>query len=108
MSESKADEENILLRVKLDNFSVALKKFAQSFLYSEENTSVSLIEPQIVNRLLKLAGGIKSLKSLDGADGVNRTLVDGLQNRCFTTKLHRHKLLLRLRQSSSWEMFYGN
>ena len=69
MIESNLNQEETILRVKLDSFSLALKKLANAFLYAEAETSVTLVEPQIINRLLRSASGLQSLKSLGGDDG---------------------------------------
>ena len=69
MQDSNQDQYTIVLRIKLDNLSLALKKLAQVFSSIESETSISLVEPQIINRLLGMANSLKELKSLDENEG---------------------------------------
>lgn len=69
MEELNTDQENTVLRVKLDSFSLVLKKLANVFSNVEAETSTPLVEPQIINRILTLANGFQSLKSLEGKEG---------------------------------------
>ena len=69
MPDSNNDQYTIVLRIKLDNLSLALKKLAQVFASVESETAIQLVEPQIINRLLGMANSVKELKSLDENEG---------------------------------------
>ena len=85
MQELSIDQEKTVLRVKLDNFSLVLKKLANVFLYVGTETSTPLVEPQIINRILRLANEFQSLKSLEGNEGevyasFLKNIIDIIQN----------------------------
>ena len=61
------DQEKIVLGNKLDDLAISLKKLANTLLRSE--VSSYLIEPQIINRILKIADRISQLKSLEENEG---------------------------------------
>jgi hypothetical protein len=67
-TQPNTDQNKIVFRLKLQNFSVLLKKLANILLHAETE-SPSPTEPQIIHRFLGLAGQLESLESLEKADG---------------------------------------
>ncbi len=85
MDNKSAEEEKITLRMRLNSFANSLKKLAQCFLNSASELSISWMEPQVIGRLLGLAQGIESLKSLEGNEGeifaaFLKNIIDIIQN----------------------------
>lgn len=68
-SKSSIEQEKTILRTQLDNLSALIKKLGSVFQQIESEKGISIIEPQMVHRLLGLAGKLESLESLEGGEG---------------------------------------
>ncbi len=79
------EQEKTILRAQLDNLSALIKKLGNVFLQIESEKRISIIEPQMIHRLLGLAGKLQSMESLEGDEGevfvlFLKVMADTIQN----------------------------
>lgn len=83
--QSNLKPEQTILRAKLDDISILLKKLVNVLSNAESDGALSIAEPQVLRRLSGLSNEFKSLKTLEEKEGeifaqVLKNFADNIRN----------------------------